>query len=74
MAYAERYGVKRNGLPKTWESGERANLDCVGAISATLLHDLYVEPGKFAWLRELRPMDNVGYSIYLYDFRKPRLP
>jgi len=74
MAYAEHYGVKRNGLPKTWETGERANLDCVGAISATLLHDVYVEPGKFAWLRELRPMGNVGYSIYLYDFRKPRLP
>jgi len=51
---------------------KRSKLDCIGAISATILHDVYVQPGQFAWLRELKPIGNVGYSIYLYDLRKPR--
>ena len=73
-----RHGLRR-ALPDPAEfasfdlgTRETSNLDCIGAISATILHDVYIQPGQFAWLRELKPIGNVGYSIYLYDLRKPR--
>jgi hypothetical protein len=69
-ADAEYYHVPLTWLPATWEREQRAKLDCIGAISVTVLHDVYVKPGEFQWLRELRPMGQVGYSIYLYDLRK----
>jgi hypothetical protein len=69
-ADAAYYGVPHNGIPFTWQAGERASLDCVGAISVTLLHDLYLKPGAYRWLREMRPAGRAGYSIYLYDLRK----
>ena len=72
MGYAKHYGIPENSMPKTWEAEKRSKLDCIGAISATILHDVYVKPGQFAWLRQLKPIGNVGYSIYLYDLRKPR--
>ena len=54
--------------PKTGE--ERARIDCVAPVSATLLYGLYVGPEMFRWLREKEPMARVGYSIYVYDLRK----
>ncbi len=44
---------------------------CVLAVSATVLQGVYVPPESFAWLRELKPTAKVGYSIYVYDLRKP---
>jgi hypothetical protein len=64
------YGVPSTTLPKTWETAERARRDCVAAISATLLHDVYLEPGAYRWLRQMRPSGHAGWSIYLYDLRK----
>ena len=49
----------------------RANLDCVVAVSATVLYGAYVPGDYYAWLRELTPTAKVGYSIYVYDLRKP---
>ena len=72
MSYAKLYGMQENSMPATWEVEKRAKLDCIGAVSVTLLHGVYVKPGEFAWLRQLKPIGNVGYSIYLYDLRKPR--
>jgi Dolichyl-phosphate-mannose-protein mannosyltransferase len=72
MSYTTLYGMRQNSLPATWEVEKRSHLDCIGAISATLLHDVYVQPGQFAWLRQLKPIGNIGYSLYLYDLRKPR--
>jgi hypothetical protein len=69
-ADAAYYGVPHNGIPYTWETEKRASLDCIGAISATLLHDLYLEPGAYRWLREMRPVGRAGYSILLYDLRR----
>jgi hypothetical protein len=48
---------------------QRAAPDCVLAVSATSLVDLYVPKGTFAWLRQQRPTARVGYSIYVYDLR-----
>jgi hypothetical protein len=64
------YGVPNTGLPRTGDAAGRAQLDCIGAISVTLLHDLYLEPGAYRWLRERRPIGHAGWSIYLYDLRR----
>jgi hypothetical protein len=66
------YGIEYEETPSTWQAEQRAKVDCVAAISVTPLHDLYVDPGRFAWLRDKKPMATIGYSIYLYDLRKPR--
>ena len=72
MSYPKLYGMRENSLPATWEAEKLSKLDCIGAISVTVLHDVYTRPGEFAWLRQLKPIGNVGYSIYLYDLRKPK--
>lgn len=66
------YGIKEEYLPKTWDKDELGRMDCIGAISVTLLHDLYIKPGSFEWLRRRRPLGTVGNSIYIYDLRKRR--
>ncbi len=72
FGYAEPkdYGIKAEYLPKSWNRGEMEWMNCVGAISATLLQDMYIQKGSFEWLRRRRPLGHVGYSIYLYDLRK----
>jgi hypothetical protein len=70
-ADTEWYGVRHNGIPKASDAAARSQLDCVGAISVTLLHDLYLEPGAYAWLRQRRPIGHAGWSIRLYDLRRP---
>jgi hypothetical protein len=42
------------------------------AISLTQLYEVYLPPGSFAWLRAKKPVDRIGYSIYLYDLGKSR--
>ncbi len=58
-------------IPKTADVEGRANANCMAAISATLLHDLYIPKGSYQWLRQKTPLAKVGYSIYVYDLRKP---
>jgi hypothetical protein len=65
-----RLGVRGPSLPATWETGRRASLDCVGAISTNILYDAYSNPRQHAWLRALRPVARIGYSIYIYDLRR----
>ena len=65
-----RLGVRGPSLPATWETGRRAALDCVGAISTNILYDAYSNPQQHAWLRALRPVARIGYSIYIYDLRR----
>ena len=68
------YGIQYEYLPRTWDKVELERMDCVGAISVTLLHDLYIRPGSYEWLRRRAPIGVVGSSIYLYDLRKPKQP
>ena len=68
------YGVPNRGIPTTFETEARARMNCVAAISVTLLHDVYIQRDSYRWLREMRPMGRAGYSIYLYDLRKPAQP
>jgi hypothetical protein len=66
------YGIRSRPVPFTDMQRERQELDCVVAISATSLHDVYLKQGSFSWLRELQPDAAVGYSIYVYDLRRDR--
>ncbi len=71
MAYPEYYGVKWEYLPKTAEVKAGRPVDCIAAVSATVLTGTYVPPDDYEWLRERRPFGKIGYSIYLYDLRRP---
>jgi len=65
-----RLGVRGPSLPLTSERDRRATLNCVGAISTNILYDAFSDPQRHAWLRALRPVDRIGYSIYIYDLRR----
>ena len=65
------YGIEHPGyVARTNQPGERQNMDCIVAISATVLYDLYEAPGSFTWLRARNPVDRVG-GIWIFDVRKP---
>ncbi len=68
------YGIRYEFLPRTQDTEERKNVNCIGAISATLLHGVYVGPATYEWLRARRPIGLVGSSIVLYDLRRPPNP
>jgi 4-amino-4-deoxy-L-arabinose transferase-like glycosyltransferase len=69
-APAEYYGIQANGLAHTSEVQRTGPPNCLAAISLTMLHDLYLPPGSYSWLRRLRPAARVGYSIWIYDLRR----
>ncbi len=69
-----RLGVRGPSLPLTSDAQRRASLDCLGAISTNILYDAFSDPQQHAWLRALRPLTRIGYSIYVYDLRRPGRP
>jgi hypothetical protein len=66
------YGVEYRDLPNTDRVAREGRPDCIVAISATLLAGVYVNNNEYRWLRAIEPTRKVGYSIYVYDFRKQR--
>jgi hypothetical protein len=44
-------------------------MDCMAAISVTLLYDLYEAPGSFTWLRARKPVGRVG-GMWIFDVLK----
>ncbi|HTA70220.1 MAG TPA: phospholipid carrier-dependent glycosyltransferase [Bryobacteraceae bacterium] len=70
-AVPDYYGIEHTGyVARTNQPGERQNMDCMVAISATVLYDLYEAPGSFTWLRARKPVGRVG-GIWIFDVRKP---
>ena len=63
------YGISDAPLPRTREVAARQQLNSLVAISVNLLHDLYLEPGSYEWLRARKPVAKAGESIYIYDLR-----
>ena len=63
------YGMDVGYVARTNQPKERQEMDCMVAISVTVLSDLYEAPGSFTWLRAMKPVDRVG-SIWIYDARK----
>jgi hypothetical protein len=68
MAEPDYYGVHHRPLPPIADSSAARDLDCVAAISATRLA---LERERYAGLADLQPDARIGYSIYVYDLRKP---
>jgi hypothetical protein len=65
------YGIENPGyVGRTNQPEELKSMDCMVAISVTLLYDLYEAPGSFTWLRARKPVDHVG-GIWIFDARKP---
>jgi hypothetical protein len=72
QAIPEYYGIASARLPVSADLAGRNGMDCVAAVSATLLYGLYTPPGAYQWLRAMHPDDRIGYSIYIYDLRRKR--
>jgi hypothetical protein len=70
-ALPDYYGIEHPGyIARTNQPKELGEMDCMAAISVTLLHDVYEEPGSFTWLRARKPVVRVG-GIWIFDIRKP---
>jgi hypothetical protein len=66
------YGIENPGyVARTFQPDELRSMDCMAAISVTLLYDLYEAPGSFTWLRARKPVDRVG-GIWIFNALKPR--
>ncbi|MBZ5610306.1 MAG: glycosyltransferase family 39 protein [Acidobacteriia bacterium] len=68
-AFPEYYGMTNASLPTTRELQAGATPNCVAAVSVTPLMGIYVNDA-WSWVRDHRPIAKIGYSIYVYDFRK----
>jgi hypothetical protein len=65
------YGVQEGYLPRT-DPAEIEKMDCLAAISVTLLKGLYIDPTWYRYLDSHQPIAKIGWSIYVYDFRKQK--
>jgi hypothetical protein len=64
----EYYGIHYKKLESMKNLDAVVNADCVVAVSSQLLFGSETE--EFRSLRDVMPDDRIGYSIYVYDFRK----
>ena len=71
-ASMEYYGMAGSPVPSTDDVEGRKSMDCIAAVSATLLVGAYEKSGAYQWLRERKPWGRVGYTYYLFDLRKKR--
>ncbi len=67
------YYVPRAGnFPTVEELRRGADLECEFlAVSVTPLEGVYVPQQQFAWLRDVPPLERIGYSIYVWDVDDP---
>jgi len=66
-AKLEYYDIDYRYLPDNKNFQGLDSLDCVVAISVTVL---YTQELDYSWLFNYEPDCKIGYSIYVYDFRK----
>jgi 4-amino-4-deoxy-L-arabinose transferase-like glycosyltransferase len=70
-AYPFYYGINQLPWPGYVNPGNVSKLDCVVAVSVTWLYGGPAIAGPtWGWLRAQVPDARIGYSIYVYDFRK----
>jgi len=71
VAYPFYYGIVQLPWPGYVNPSDIAKLNCVVAVSVTWLYGGPTIAGPtWGWLRAQTPDARIGYSIYLYDFRK----
>lgn len=71
QAILAHYGIEEEALPGIDEPAAIRNLNCIAAASVTPLYGLYVPNDRYRWLRAYTPVAKIGYSIYVYDLRRP---
>jgi hypothetical protein len=65
------YGLKFEWLPRQKDSKEWDDIDGYVAVSVTPLQGVYTPWDYLQRVRERPLVAKIGYSIYVYDFRKP---
>ena len=66
------YYLNAGNFPSIEELRQGADLGCdFAAVSVTPLEGVYVPEERFAWLRDVPPLERVGYSIYVWDVHDP---
>ena len=65
----EYFGLSGSPVPHSDDLPGRQDVDCMAAVSVTLLAGDYVGRDTYAWLRELTPVARIGHSIHIYDLR-----
>ena len=68
-ASMEYFGLSGFPVPHSDDLQGRKEVDCMAAVSVTLLAGDYVGRDTYAWLRELTPVARIGHSIHIYDLR-----
>jgi len=68
----DHYKTGMYGVPGSNDRKAIEELDCIVAASATPLMGLYVPPEQLAWLRARTPDTKIGWSIFVWDFRKKK--
>lgn len=62
------YVPRAANFPSLEDLRKGTDLDCeFAAVSVTPLEGVYVPEERFAWLRNVPPLERVGYSIYVWD-------
>jgi 4-amino-4-deoxy-L-arabinose transferase-like glycosyltransferase len=75
LAYPFYYGIVQLPWPGYVNPSNEGSLNCLVAVSATWLYGGPEIAGPtWGWLRSQTPGARIGYSIYVYDFRKGRIP
>lgn len=72
QAFPSLAGLNEAYLPRYNEPEMQKEMNCIAAASVTLLYSGYSKADDLRHLRRLEPLAKIGYSIYLYDFRKPK--
>lgn len=62
------YGIHESAVPTS--EARTIQAGCVVAVSVTPLYGLYAPGDPYRWLRAHQPVAKLGYSIYVYDFRR----
>ncbi|HWB83155.1 MAG TPA: glycosyltransferase family 39 protein [Bryobacteraceae bacterium] len=64
------YGVEDNNFPEPLDRNGWAQIDGYAVANVTVLQGVYVPLAQLAPLRLAKPIAKIGYSMYVYDFRK----
>jgi hypothetical protein len=64
------YELAGDPVPTQVEYRQKEGPGCVAAVSASRLMGIAGGQARTYWLRDLEPMDRVGYSIFIYDLRR----
>ena len=69
MAY---YGVQETGIPAPLDRQGWDQLDGWVVVNVTMLQGVYGPLADMAPVRLKDPVARIGWTMYVYDFRKPR--